>query len=213
LAVTVRPMGQEDLQQVAGIDREAFSTQWPPTNYTHELRNQLARYVVACDGGEAAAPKPIEGSRISLHSRVSGWLRYGLFQKPYTAQGNSDNIVGFAGIWVLADESHITNIAVRKTHQRRGIGELLLQQLIEMSRALKAANMTLEVRVSNYTAQALYRKYGFTEVGLRKAYYTDNREDGLLMSTEDISSDSYRALFSRLREAYQDRWKDRVLTG
>ena len=79
-------------------------------------------------------------------------------------------IVGFAGIWVLADEAHITNIAVRQRYQLRGIGELLLISIIDLAKELKASIMTLEVRTSNIAAQNLYSKYGFTQVGIRRDY-------------------------------------------
>ena len=202
---SIRPMRRGDLAQVTEIDREAFPTQWPPANYKHELDNQLARYIVACDESENR-----EASRESkpqgFTARVAQWFRHripGRAEKPPTEE---QNIIGFAGIWVLADESHITNIAVRKSHLRRGIGELLLIHLIELSRKLKADIMTLEVRASNASAQSLYIKYGFTQVGLRRAYYTDNREDGMLMSTETINSESYQALFQQLKQAYASKW-------
>ena len=95
---------------------------------------------------------------------------------------------------------------MRKKCQRQGIGELLLIHTIELAKKLGADTLTLEVRVSNAAAQKLYLKYGFTQVGLRRAYYTDNREDGMLMSTEKISSDSYQALFQQLKQGYQERW-------
>ena len=63
--------------------------------------------------------------------------------------------------------------------------------------------MTLEARVSNYVAQSLYQKYGFEKVGIRKGYYTDNREDAVIMTTQPINTLAYREKFRSLREAYQ----------
>lgn len=111
-------------------------------------------------------------------------------------------IAGFVGMWMLTDECHVTSIAVRERYQGRGLGELLLIGIIDLAMRLKARMVTLEVRVSNVVAQNLYRKYGFSKVGVRKAYYTDNFEDGLLMSTQDIQSVEYQQQFERLKEAH-----------
>lgn len=91
------------------------------------------------------------------------------------------HIVGYAGMWHICDEGHITNIAVHPEFRGTGIGSLLMQSLIEKAFGLDITAMTLEVRKSNAPAQALYRKYGFEEGGFRKAYYADNNEDALIM--------------------------------
>ena len=210
MSYLLRSMRKEDIPQVTEIDREAFPNQWPPPNYQHELQNQLARYIVACDDSQTYT-KPEAEKRLSFVIRLIPWLRRSPQHKPVTP--SVPYIAGFAGIWVLAEEAHITNIAVRKSYQQRGIGELLLLALIDLAQELKATNMTLEVRASNTTAQNLYRKYGFLEVGVRKGYYIDNREDGIIMSTENIHTDSYRELLKQLREAYALRWGMPLLTG
>ena len=109
-------------------------------------------------------------------------------------------IVGFSGIWVLVDEAHITNIALRQEYQGKGLGELLLIATIDLSMTLKASMMTLEVRASNLVAQKLYSKYGFTQMGVRRGYYLDNREDAVIMSTESITAPSFQAQLKQLRE-------------
>ena len=90
-------------------------------------------------------------------------------------------IVGFAGAWVILDESHITNIAVREDRRRRGIGRRMTEALLQYLSNLGAAYATLEVRESNLPAQSLYRALGFLAVGRRKRYYEDNGEDALIM--------------------------------
>jgi ribosomal-protein-alanine N-acetyltransferase len=115
-------------------------------------------------------------------------------------------VVGFVGIWVMADETHITSIAVREAHRSKGIGELLLISVFDMARELKTGVVTLEVRVSNSVAQGLYTKYGFNKVGVRRCYYTDNREDGLIMTTEDINSAHFQMQLQQLRKAYETKW-------
>ncbi len=202
----VRPMRKEDIAQVNEIDREAFPTQWPPPNYRHEIENQLAHYIVACDRSRPLGepePRPEKGLS-GLTSRIRRWFnRDGPGESP---PSDRHFIAGFAGIWIMADESHLTNIAVRARYQRQGLGELLLISVIELSARLKAEMVTLEVRVSNTPAQTLYYKYGFVQTGLRRAYYTDNREDAMLMSTEKITSPSYQARFQQLKQAHAQKW-------
>ena len=121
-------------------------------------------------------------------------------------------IVGFTGFWVMADEAHVTSIAVREAYRRRGIGELLLIYTIDLATRLKARIVTLEVRVSNTDAQSLYTRYGFTEAGVRQGYYVDrgynidNREDGLLMSTQDINSAAFQEQLQQLTQAHRQKW-------
>ena len=106
----------------------------------------------------------------------------------------------------MAGEAHITNIAVREQYRRQGIGELLLISLIDLAIELDAHLVTLEVRASNTTAQSLYSKYGFIQVGLRRGYYTDNREDGVLMSLENITSAPIQANLQQLKQAHAQTW-------
>jgi ribosomal-protein-alanine N-acetyltransferase len=201
LTYSVRPMRKEDLPQVMEIDREAFPTQWPPPNYRQELQNHIARYIVVCDDSKTQSEPEVKPAK-GLAGLFSRLKRY--FHHPSTGKvtpARREYIAGFAGIWVLSKEAHITNIAVRQKYQRRGLGEQLLLTTIDLAQEMKASGMTLEVRASNTAAQNLYRKYGFTQTGIRRGYYLDNREDGIIMSTEDISSASFQARLQPLREA------------
>ena len=84
-----------------------------------------------------------------------------------------------------------------------GIGELLLIATLDLTKEMKASIMTLEVRTSNLSAQRLYSKYGFVQVGIRRGYYLDNREDGILMSTESINSETFQGRLRQLREIHK----------
>lgn len=90
-------------------------------------------------------------------------------------------IVGFAGLWVIIDEGHITNIAVHPNFREKGVGTTLLQSLIDHSKDWGCISLTLEVRASNVAAKGLYKKFGFLEEGIRKKYYNDNEEDAIIM--------------------------------
>src|SRR4029450_565807 len=101
------------------------------------------------------------------------------------------SIVGYAGIWVMTDEAHVTTIASHPELRGRGVGELLLLALIRSSMEIGARWMTLEVRASNMVAQNLYRKYTFKEMGVRRRYYSDNGEDALVMWTDALDSETF----------------------
>ncbi|MFL0196654.1 ribosomal protein S18-alanine N-acetyltransferase [Clostridium sp. WILCCON 0269] len=90
-------------------------------------------------------------------------------------------VIGYAGMWTILDEGHITTIAVHPKYRGIGVGNLLLEALVEISKIELINSMTLEVRKSNIVAQNLYKKYGFIECGIRKAYYSDNKEDAIIM--------------------------------
>ena len=206
----VRLMRKEDINQVSAIDREAFSSIWVPVNYQRELQNKLAHYIVACD-----EEKEEEAMRLQalLDENSNGFVSRvrRLFGRYHSSNNvlsspSRDYVVGFAGFWVMADEAHITSIAVRDIKRRQGIGELLLISTIELAAELNANNVTLEVRVSNDAAHKLYYKCGFEKTGLRRGYYTDNREDALLMSTEDITTASFEAHLQQLKQAHSKRW-------
>ena len=109
-------------------------------------------------------------------------------------------IAGFSGIWMMADEAHITNIAVRQEYRGKGIGGLLLIATIDLAHQLNASFLTLEVRTSNSAAQKLYARYGFARTGLRRGYYLDNKEDAVIMSTETFASPVFQARVRELRE-------------
>ena len=102
----------------------------------------------------------------------------------------------------MVDEAHVINIAVRESYRGKGVGELLLISSIDMATKLKASVVTLEVRASNNVAQKLYSKYGFAKAGIRKGYYTDNKEDAFIMTTDIITSDTFKKQFQKLRAAH-----------
>jgi ribosomal-protein-alanine N-acetyltransferase len=104
----------------------------------------------------------------------------------YVVARAGDTVVGFAGVWAMVDDAHITTFGVHPDWRRQAIGRQLLLNLAELSIAIGAKRMTLEVRASNTAAQALYRSFGFDEVGRRPGYYTDDGEDALIMTTPDL---------------------------
>lgn len=101
-------------------------------------------------------------------------------------------VVGYAGMMVVVGEAHVTNIGVAPEWQRHGVARRLLLQLAREARQRSAQHLTLEVRVSNVGAQALYHEFGFAPAGVRKNYYSEVHEDALVMWAHDIHTDDYR---------------------
>jgi [ribosomal protein S18]-alanine N-acetyltransferase len=117
----------------------------------------------------------------------------------YVVARAGDRVVGFAGIWLMVDEAHVTTFGVHPDWRRQSIGRHLLLNLAELSVAIGARRMTLEVRASNLAAQALYRAFGFEIAGRRHRYYSDDGEDALVMTTPDLDGPRMRALVDAAR--------------
>lgn len=96
----------------------------------------------------------------------------------------NDRPVGYIGVWLIAGEGHITNVAVHPDFRGKGIGERLMRAIEDLVKKRGATRMTLEVRVSNDVAQRLYRKLGYIAAGIRRRYYRDNDEDAIIMWKE-----------------------------
>ena len=96
----------------------------------------------------------------------------------------SGRVMAYAGMWFVLDEAHVCNVAVHPDFRRMGYGRRILEALVDMAKANSMTLMTLEVRRSNLAAQALYHQCGFLDVGYRKRYYEDNKEDALIMYRE-----------------------------
>lgn len=107
-----------------------------------------------------------------------------------------DEVVGYAGMWIIADESHITTLGVARDNRGMRIGEQLLVGLLDEARHRGAKRATLEVRQSNLVAQNLYRKYGFAPAAIRRGYYTDNHENAVVMWVDDMFAPTFRDNFA-----------------
>lgn len=120
----------------------------------------------------------------------------------YLVARAGDAVVGFAGVWMMVDEAHVTTFGVHPRWRRQSIGRQLLLRLGELALSIGARRMTLEVRESNAGAQAMYRGFGFEAAGRRRAYYTDDGEDALVMTTPDLADPTMRSIM----EAERGRW-------
>ena len=201
MAVHVDRMTLGDVPEVMAIERESFTAPWPASAYRRELsENRMAHYFVLRltpppqVPDELAAPV-LPGRRTFLSTLLPRVLRH---DEPAFPQRIT--LAGYAGLWLMVDEAHITTIGVRPQLRGRGYGELLLVTLTEAALDINARWLTLEVRISNAAAQNLYRKYGFHNAGTRKRYYTDNNEDALIMWTDELHSHAFQERYRRLKE-------------
>ncbi len=208
MPLTVRFMRRQDIAQVTEIDHDAFPTEWPPTNFPRELDNKLAYYIIACETDNTTPQSDSKPSAKEIPQGILSRVRRIFARSPIPKEDPvaEDRILGFAGMWLLSDEAHITSIASHKDHRHQGIGEALLISLIEMAIAKKARIVTLEARLSNQIAQNLYYKFSFDKLGVRKAYYLDNKEDAVIMSTEYIGSPSFHEKFTQVKKAFLQKW-------
>ena len=215
-------MEERDLRQVSEVEKDAFPSQFPPTSFRRELRKRIARYLVVARSDVHGRPSPdlpplphseVESPNGPLLNRLvrgarGAWRRHAASWRP-----GEELVAGFVGLWYVVDEAHIVSIGVRSEYRGLGLGEMLLISAIEQTRQMKSRIMTLEVRMSNYVAQNLYKKYGFTKRGVRRGYYTDNREDALILTTNPLNTDDYARSFKALSIAYEHKWGGFVRRG
>jgi len=168
LRFRTRPMTLADVAAVQRIERASFTSPWPADAFRQELSTNRLARYIVVEEGTPGAA------------------------------GEEAAIVGYAGLWLMVDEAHVTTFAVAPERRRLGIGEVLLTELLGIARRIGASVATLEVRVSNLAARRLYEKYGFRPVGVRRNYYSDDREDALIMTTSELASREMRERLAAL---------------
>jgi ribosomal-protein-alanine N-acetyltransferase len=206
----LEPMRLDDIADVGQVEKECFPTPWPASAYRRELRNPAGNYYLVVRWRPDAGDDRSAGRDEPAHRNGFSLLSF-LHRPPPPAHPHP--LVGFAGMWTMMDEAHITTIGVAVAHRGRHVGELLLVGLIDEAIHRNANWITLEVRVSNVTAQNLYRKYGFTQYGVRKRYYSDNGEDAYIMWSPALRSAEFKERYPRLKQALAEqlaRWETRL---
>jgi [ribosomal protein S18]-alanine N-acetyltransferase len=188
LPYRVSGMQLADIDEVMVIEARAFSSPWSARAYRYEISSNSFSHFVVVRQVVPGAPEPAE-SAPNFIDRLLG--------TPPLRRPPLPPVLGYAGFWLLIDEAHISTIAVAPEWRGLGLGELLLVALLDRAIAVSAETATLEVRAGNHVAQNLYRKHTFQEVGLRKGYYSDNREDALIMTTPLLQSWEFRETFEK----------------
>lgn len=213
---SVRPASLADVAEMEVIERQAFPTLFPPTRFRRELQRSNTLYLLTVrdwtseelrrrdsTDGEDGSP-----GRLGFFKAL-GSMPGRLFLQRINGSPRKKSpqyVAGFVGLWFVLDEAHVVIIGNRPADRRKGLGEMLLIAGIEAAMRHGSRVVTLEVRSSNDAARALYRKYGFQEVGVRKRYYADNNEDAVIMTTPPIQSDDYTQHFNEQVRNHAERW-------
>jgi ribosomal-protein-alanine N-acetyltransferase len=202
-------MTQDDVTAVSRVERRCFANPWPISAYRRELRNRAQNtYVVL-----RAVPDEVTDDhhqdrpllRFADSSRVLN--RFHLLPFPRRTQTHplGPHIAGFAGMWTVFDEAHITTIGVDPIYRGQGFGELLFLAMVDEAIRRGSSFVTLEVRVSNTVAQELYQKYGLKVRGRKRGYYSDDGEDAFVMWSQSLRDEDYLVHIEKLRMALVDR--------
>ena len=192
---SLQDMQLRDIDEVMVIEHLSFASPWTVRAYQYELvHNSFSQFLVVRQN-----PPPVAEQPPKLRRRF-------LFSAPHPVLSP---ILGYGGLWLLVDEAHISTIAVAPDWRGLGLGELLLVGLLERALSVGGEVATLEVRVSNQVAQNLYRKYLFQTVGRRRAYYRDNQEDALIMTTPPLRGSAFQEVLLRHKDALTASLKER----
>jgi ribosomal-protein-alanine N-acetyltransferase len=149
------------------------------------MNAELAEQVAQIERNCFSHPWTEDMLREQLHDHLASWI---------CAYGENGTVLGYAGIHVVAGEGYIDNVAVRQEYRKQGVASALLDVFLRFAQAQKLDFITLEVRASNDPAKRLYMKHGFAQVGRRKDYYDDPREDAILM-TRTFGGDAEQEVF------------------
>jgi ribosomal-protein-alanine N-acetyltransferase len=203
----IEPMTEADIEEVSRVEAKCFTNPWPVSAYQRELkRPDHNYYIVLRDDPDSDAhdTSPTSDSDAdfdwSVNVRSRRPRRFVLW--PFGRRNGTISkppIIGFAGMWNMLDESHVTTIGVLPEYRGRGLGEVLFITMMEEAKRRNVTWVTLEVRVTNHSAQNLYRKYGFTIQGRRPRYYSDNNEDAFIMWSESIKNETYLTRLEQLK--------------
>jgi ribosomal-protein-alanine N-acetyltransferase len=194
--LVLRYMRPPDIDEVVAIDRVAFDLPWSDRSYHYEVTESTYSHMLTLE--------------YTADKQPGGW-----WDRLMGRNGRSPHprVVGYGGLWRIADEAHISTIATHPGWRGRGWGEILLAGMIRRSITLGASYIVLEVRVSNRVAQNLYHKYEFENYGVKANYYRNNNEDAYDMRL-DLENAGMRERFNRrfaelrVRHAFVDLYTD-----
>lgn len=206
----VEPMEQEDVAEISRVERRCFSNPWPSSAYRREIRNLGQNYYIllrAVPGAGDALRSHVETGGSSGRGGDGFLARLPIPHLPRRGGDVTDgpHIAGYAGMWAVNDEAHITTIGVDTPYRGRGFGELLLLALFDEAVKRAVGWITLEVRVSNVVAQRLYEKYGMSVRDRRQRYYSDNGEDAYVLWSRNLREPAYLDHIDELRSRLRAR--------
>jgi ribosomal-protein-alanine N-acetyltransferase len=168
--------------RVPDVDNNSRDDDAPLEVYLVPMRRRHLRAVLRIESQVYPRPWSLPLFMSELNLRTS---------RAYYVARVDGSVVGYAGLMLTGDDGHVTTIAVDPAWHRNKIGTRLLINLAREARERNARHLTLEVRMSNTGAQALYRRFGFRPAGIRKNYYLETNEDAMVMWADDIDTDDY----------------------
>jgi [ribosomal protein S18]-alanine N-acetyltransferase len=189
--LTLRHMAVEDIPEVLVIDAASFTPPWPDRSYRFEINESNVSYMLVL---EQPAQRPVRGLR-RLWKNLLG---------DNGATEEATMVVGYGGLWKIADEAHVSTIATHPEYRGRKFGEIMLAGMIQRAITLQAGYIVLEVRVSNTVAQNLYYKYGFELQATKKNYYHHDREDAYEMHLylTEAAIEQFKQQYTDLQKQY-----------
>ncbi|MBR0399152.1 MAG: ribosomal protein S18-alanine N-acetyltransferase [Eubacterium sp.] len=182
--IIIRKMCAADLDAVARIETENFSTPWKRADFEHYLDDPQVLFLVAVLT-RAGATECDPGNGLQQSAPSDAQQKAGRAVQPKSGGAEQKTIAGYIGCLYAADEGDITNVSVDAACRRRGIGRELVRTLLTESARRGCERIFLEVRQSNEAAVRLYEMHGFQEISIRKNYYQKPAEDALLMRYEN----------------------------
>ena len=170
MALTLQYMQSKNINMVSEIDNLSFDPPWPKDSYSFEINQSTISHMVVLVETSSEDDDALQ-EKVGCRQIFDG-----LFSRT-DELSPIRTVIGYGGLWKIAEEAHISTIAIHPDYRGQGYGEVLLAGMVGKAIMLNAEYMVLEVRVSNHAAQGLYRKYAFTEIDIKKNYYRNNNED------------------------------------
>lgn len=205
MTLTLRYMKISDIKQVSAIDHLSFEPPWPSDSYHFEINQSTVSHMVVLEECTAHNNGVSSPEQTGIWDRISRLFS----QEP---QSTNHKIVGYGGLWKIADEAHVSTIATHPEARGNGYGEILMAGMFGKALLLGADYIVLEVRVSNAVAQKLYTKYGFTRNGVKKRYYRSDNEDAydMRVNFDYEIIEQYHSLYRALQDKrpFNDHYTD-----
>lgn len=180
-SLVIEELTEQDLPAVIQMDQECLGGLWTESGYRREIDSPNSQLLILKPASQTSSSLSLSSSPPALQCEP--------FAPPPTP--NATTIIGIGCVWFILEEAHITILAIHPPYRRQGLGQFLLITLLETAIQRQSKWATLEVRLSNQSAQKLYEKLGFIALGKRKKYYQDTGEDALILWNKGLQNPSF----------------------